>query len=213
MQKIKQHIYGVLLILLLTFQANADCSYELFSVSSAKDTKIIDFIDQLSDQCEFSVIVTDPHAQKFMNTPLNKTHLKNLTIDEVLDIILLENNLSYTLENNLLKISYLTTKVFEIDYILSQRKATGSTDITLSSSSNSKTNSSTSNTSASSGMSQDTGMTTQSGIKIESNDEVIFWHQLDLELQQVLNRPEDKYEASSPIINKNAGLITVTATV
>ncbi|MCW8838030.1 MAG: pilus (MSHA type) biogenesis protein MshL, partial [Thiovulaceae bacterium] len=63
------------------------------------------------------------------------------------------------------------------------------------------------------GMSQDTGMTTQSGIKIESNDEVIFWHQLDLELQQVLNRPEDKYEASSPIINKNAGLITVTATV
>ncbi|QFR49019.1 pilus (MSHA type) biogenesis protein MshL [Sulfurimonas lithotrophica] len=212
MKTIKKYISRALLALLLSTQINADCSYELFSVSSTKDTKIIDFIDQLSDQCEFSVIVTDPHAQEFLNTPLNKTHLKNLTIEEVLNIILIENNLSYTLENNLLKISYLTTKVFAIDYILSQRKATGSTDITLSSSS-SQSGSSANSTSNNSTSAQGNSSTTQSGIKIESNDEVKFWHQLDLELQQVLNRPEDKYEAAFPIINKNAGLITVTATV
>lgn len=205
MKSLKKYTFGVLLVLSMSFQANADCSYELFSVSSAKNTKIIDFIDQLSDQCEFSVIISDSHAQKFLNTKLNKTHLKNLTIDEVLDIILLENNLSYKLENNLLKISYLTTRVFGIDYILSQRKATGSTDITLSSSSGSQQGST-------SGSAQDNGMTTQSGIKIESNDEVKFWEQLDLELQQILNRPEDEYNSVSPIINKNAGLITVTAT-
>jgi len=213
MNSFTKYTYGALLTLILSFQANADCSYELFSVSSAKDTKIIDFIDQLSDQCEFSVIITDPHAQKFLNTPLNKTHLKNLTIDEVLDIILLENNLSYILENNLLKISYLSTRIFGIDYILSQRKATGSTDITLSSSSANQTGSMPRQNTQGMGLPQDSGIKTQSGIKIESNDEVKFWEQLDLELQQVLNRPEDKYEASSPIINKNAGLITVTATV
>jgi general secretion pathway protein D len=51
-----------------------------------------------------------------------------------------------------------------------------------------------------------------SGIKITSTDEVVFWTQLDTELGSVLNRPEDKYVAKSPVINKNAGLITVTAT-
>lgn len=211
MKLIKKLAFSALLSIVLSLQANADCSYELFSVSSAKDTKIIEFIDQLSDQCEFSVIVSDPHAQKLMETPLNKTHLKNLTITEVLDIILLENNLSYTLENNLLKISYLTTKVFAIDYILSQRKATASTDVTLSSSNSASggAQQATTQGSAQGGSSS----TAQSGIKIETNDEVKFWEQLDLELQQVLNRPEDIYEASSPIINKNAGLITVTATV
>jgi general secretion pathway protein D len=176
-----------------------------------KDTKIIDFVNQLSDECGFSIIVTDPNAEQYLKNSLNKTNLKNLTINEVLDIILLENNLAYSLENNLLKISYLTTKVFEIDYILSQRKSSGSTDVTLSS------NASTSEGGMQGGGSGSAGgsngnVLSQTGIKIESTDEVKFWEALDLEFRSILNRPHDSYEAAAPIINKNAGLITVTAT-
>jgi general secretion pathway protein D len=214
MKFIKTSIYSTLLSVLLTTSSIADCSYELFSISSAKDTKIIDFVDQLSDECGFSIIVTDPNAEKFLNKKLNKTNLKNLTIDEVLDIILSENNLSYTLENNLLKISYLRTKVFEIDYILSQRKSEGSTDITLSSSSNTQQGQlgggSTGGSQTMGGAGR--GSNAESGIKIKSSDEVRFWEALDLEFQKVLNRPHDAYEATPPIINKNAGLVTVTAT-
>lgn len=216
MEFIKKIVYGSLFTLFLSTNVFADCSYELFSISSTKDTRIIDFIEQLSDECEFSVIVTDPHAQKFLESKLNKTHLKNLTIDEVLSIILKENNLYYTLESNVLKISYLSTKVFGIDYILSQRKGSGSTNITLSSSSASSNSSSNAGRSSSSSSSQNskTGSAlTESGIKIESTDEVKFWEELDLELQRVINRPQDLYEADAPIINKNAGLITITATV
>ena len=133
MKSMKTSVYSTLLAMLLFTNSYADCSYELFSISSTKNTKIIDFVSQLSDECEFTIIVTDKLAQEYLKTTLNKIHLKNLTIDEVLDIVLKENNLSYTLENNLLKISYLTTKIFGIDYILSQRKGSGSTDITLSS--------------------------------------------------------------------------------
>ena len=122
-----------ILTLLLSSSALADCSFELFSISSTKDTKIIDFVEQLSSECEFSIIVTDPHADEFLNTKLNRTNLNNLTIDEVFDIILKENNLQYTLENNILRISYLNTRMFNIDYILSQRKGTSNTDVTLSS--------------------------------------------------------------------------------
>ncbi|WP_428737153.1 secretin N-terminal domain-containing protein [Sulfurimonas sp.] len=212
MKYIKTSICAALLTATLSTSSFADCSYELFSISSAKDTKIIDFVEQLSDECGFSIVVSDPYAEKSLDIKLNKTNLKNLTIDEVLNLILNENNLSYTLENNILKISYLTTKVFNIDYILSQRKSTGSTDITLSSGSSNDQSSSTSNTSDSGTSSTTNSSSSDSGIKIESTDEVKFWDQLDEEFVKVLNRPHDKYEASHPIINKNAGLITVTAT-
>ncbi len=208
MKYITTSICAALLTAALSTNSFADCSYELFSISSAKNTKIMDFVEQLSDECGFSIVVTDPYAEKFLETKLNKTNLKNLTIDEVFNIILNENNLTYTLENNLLKISYLTTKVFNIDYILSQRKSKGSTDITLSSSSNSDQSSSGSTTSSTGGNTAKS----DTGIKIESTDEVKFWDQLDEEFVKVLNRPDDKYEATHPVINKNAGLITVTAT-
>ena len=216
MKFIKTSLCAAILTTLVSTSSFADCSYELFSISSAKNTKIIDFIDQLSDECGFSIIITDPNAEKFLQTKLNKTNLKNLTINEVLNIILSDHNLSYTLENNLLKISYLKTKVFNIDYILSQRKSSGSTDVTLSSSGSSNQGPTSggggSSTTGAAGKTSGSNATADSGMKIESTDEVKFWEQLDTEFQHVLNRPEDIYKAPAPIINKNAGLITVTAT-
>lgn len=218
MKYINKSVCATVLTMMLSTSSFADCSYELFSISSTKHTKIIDFVNQLSDECGYSVIITDPKAEKFLNTRLNKTNLKNLTIDEVLNIILGENNLTYTLKNNLLKISYLTTKIFNIDYILSQRKSTGSTDITLSSSSQNQQDmyGGAQQPTQSLGTDQSSqaggNSTADTGIKIESTDEVKFWEQLDQEFRKVLNRPEDTYKAPAPIINKNAGLITVTAT-
>ncbi|MCF6310118.1 MAG: pilus (MSHA type) biogenesis protein MshL [Sulfurimonas sp.] len=210
MKLIKTTITTTLLALLLSSSVLADCSYELFSIRSTKNTKIIDFVEQLSDECEFSIIVTDPKADEFLDTKLNKTNLNNLTINEVFNIILKENNLSYTLEDNLLKISYLTTRMFSIDYILSQRKGESNTDITLSSEGAGKA--STTKTTTTKG-SAGGGGAGKSGMKIESIDEVIFWHELDEEFKSILNRPEDIYVADAPIINKNAGIITVTATL
>ncbi len=203
MKLLNTSIYTTLITLMLSGNAVADCTYELFNISSTKNTKVIDFIEQLSDECEYSIIVTDPSAEEILKNILNKTHIKNLTIDEVFKIILNENNLSYTLKDNILKISYLTTNVFSIDYILSTRTSEGSTDVTLSSSRN---------TSSDSSSTQDSSSTSDSGIKIIDTDEVTFWKELDKEFQRVLNRPEDIYHAEAPIINKNAGLVTVTAT-
>lgn len=212
MKLIKTTVSKTLLTLLLSSSAYAgDCTYELFSISSTKETKIIDFIEQLSDECNFSIIITDPNAQKFLDTSLNKTNLSNLTIDEVLNIVLKENNLTYTLQNNLLKIAYLETKMFNIDYILSQRKSQSNTNITLSSEGAGAT--ATGGASTGSGQEAGGGGAGKSGMKVDSSDEVAFWHELDLEFQKVLNRPEDLYEAKTPTINKNAGIITVTATV
>ena len=207
LQPLKKTLAGsTVAAMLLTSSLSADCTYQLFSISSIKGTQVGEFVDQLSDECSFSVIVTDPEAEKLLAKELNKTNLKNLTIDEVLDLVLKENNLYYNLENNILHISYLTTRTFDIDYIITTRKSVGLTNVTLSSNSGVPPAGGGVDTSASS------ASESESGINIETTDEVAFWDDLDLELQSVLNRPEDDYSADAPIINKTAGLVTVSAT-
>lgn len=195
---------------LLSTSAYADCTYELFNIASVKGTTVGEFVDQISDECGMSVIVADTEAENILKKQMNKTYLKNLTINEVLDLIVKENNLQYTLQNNILKISYLQTKTYNIDYIISQRKGTGTANITLSSSASTSAAGSSSATSG--GASGGGGASSQSGTNITSSDEVQFWEILDKELESVLNRPEDTYIAKIPMINKNAGLVTVTAT-
>lgn len=216
---IKKTIAGsVVAASLLAGSVQADCTYQLFTISSIKGTQVGEFVDQLSDECSFTVIVTDPEAEKLLSKELNKTNLKNLTIDEVLDLVLKENNLFYKLENNVLHISYLVTRTFDIDYIITTRKSTGTTGVTLSSNSGQNAASDSSNaaggSSATSGgsSSSNAGQESESGISIETIDEVSFWQDLDLEFQSILNRPEDSYSADAPIINKTAGLVTVSAT-
>lgn len=193
---------------LLAPALQADCTYELFNISSVKGTSVGEFVDQLSEECGMSVIIADPEAENILKKQMNKTFLKNLTINEVLDLIVKENDLQYTLQNNILKISYLNTKTYNIDYIISTRKGEGSANITLSSqTSTSNTTGGTATTSATG-----SGASSESGINITSSDEVLFWEKLDKEIESILNRPEDGYTAKIPMINKNAGLITVTAT-
>ncbi len=215
--------------LLSTMPVQADCTYELFNISSVKGTTVGEFIDQLSDECGMSLIVTDEQAEEILKKPMNKTFLKNLTINEVLDLIIKENNLQYTLQNNILKISYLTTKTYQIDYITTKRIGTGSTNVRLSS----NTGTSAGGSSGSGGESG-TSASSESGTNISSVDEVNFWDTLEKEVKNILSRPEDDYkqkniisetntkqnkdnsshgdELHNIIINKSAGLVTVTGT-
>lgn len=226
MKNLNKKLISLAASLVVATSLQADCTYELFSISSAKGTTIGEYVDQLTSACEYSLVVADRETEKLMDKKLNKTHIKNLTIDEVFEILLTENNLNFTIENDILRISYLKTITYNIDYILSSRKSKGSTDVMLSSSSSQIGQSTTGNgmynqggssQGASGGMDSSMNANSssganKSGISIESTDEVKFWEELDLELQRVLNRPEDAYQAEAPIINKNAGLVTVSAT-
>ncbi|MFA6188003.1 MAG: pilus (MSHA type) biogenesis protein MshL [Sulfuricurvum sp.] len=212
---------------LLTASAQADCTYELFNIASVKGTSVGDFIDQISDECGMSVIVTDAEAESILKKQMHKTYLKNLTINEVLDLIIKENNLQYSLQNNVLKIAYLTTKTYQLDYISGERKGEGSTNIRLSSNTGAAAGSASSTTGATGTASESgSGASSESGTNISSKDEVKFWTDLDNEIKSILNRPEDNYKQTSQdttdqnnsddihsvYINKSAGMVTVTAT-
>lgn len=209
----KSFISAAATLALVTSVHAADCTYELFSISGKRGMSINDYVDQLSNECDLSIIISDPEAEKMMAKKLQRTNFKNLTLNEVFDLLLIENNLNYTLEENILKITFVQTHTYSIDYIISARKSISATDVILS---NTGTTTSTGGGSEEGGSSEEgLGNSTNatSGIQIQSLDEVVFWEELDLELQRILNRPSDFYQAEAPIVNRNAGLVTVTATV
>ncbi len=230
MKNLNKKLISLAASVVLATAMHADCTYELFSISSAKGTTIGEYVDQLTSACEYSLVVADRETEKLMDKKLNKTHIKNLTIDEVFDILLTENNLNFTIENDILRISYLKTITYNIDYILSSRKSMGSTDVMLSSTTGNQAQQGGAMGGGGyggmggggavplvSGANEDLDSMrgangNKSGMSIETKDEVVFWEELDLELQRILNRPEDAYQAEAPIINKNAGLVTVSAT-
>ena len=195
------------LLLFSTISYSNECEYELFSISAVEGTTIYEFVNQLSSSCQYSIIINDKVTKRKLKAEMNQINFKNLTIEEVLHLILSENNLSFSLQNSILRISYIQTQTYDIDYIITQRKSTGRTDVTLSSSSAGAAGGA-----AAGGAAGGSTNSAESGTKIESSDEVIFWEELDDELQQILNRPEDNYDAPTPIINKNSGMITVSAT-
>ncbi|MRI83101.1 MAG: pilus (MSHA type) biogenesis protein MshL [Nitratiruptor sp.] len=191
--------YLLLSLLMVLALFAKDCHTQLFTIKSAPGVKIKEFIDNIAQECHFTVLIKDKLAQKRLNQRLGRITLEKVTLNELLHLILEENDLSYTIENNVLKISYLITRTFHIDYIISKRKGEAKTDASVDIGA----------------VSTQGGQTTKESRDvnvIHSQEEFDFWNNLQNEIYSILNRPEDSYKAPKPIINKKAGLITITAT-
>jgi len=204
-----------------------NCSTKLFSVTIDSKLTISDVIENLADTCGLSVIVRDEAAKKRMNKKLYYVKLKNSTLKGFLNTILKDHDLHYTLSGNKLKISYLITRTFRVHYISGQRVGKSSANVTIA-------DSSTSNPGAASGGSgsnpAESGSKT--GIAIESNNEFKFWKTVAEEIQRILIGAGDgsthytktgggwtgpdgqvwEYNPLAPIVNPEAGMVTVTGT-
>jgi len=205
------------------------CSTKLFSVTIDSKLTIGDVIDNLADTCGLTVVVKDEAARKRMNKNLYYVKLKNSTLKGFLNTILKDNDLHYTLTGNKLKISYLITRTFRIHYISGQRVGKSTANVTIANSQNSAT--------STGGVGGDAGGSgsdnvSKTGISIESNDEFQFWKTVETEIQRILigaadssthytrtgdtwTGPDGKiweYNPLAPIVNPEAGMITVTGT-
>ncbi|MBS5830570.1 MAG: pilus (MSHA type) biogenesis protein MshL [Campylobacter concisus] len=154
--------------------------------------------------CDFSIVAKDAYSKKELDDKVFGVNIRNMSLSEVFDLLLNEKNLSYEFSNNVLKISSLQTKIFKIDYITSIREGTAITKASVDASPSEVGSSSSSDTSS-------------NDIKNENNlirttEKFDFWEKLDAELKAILNNSSEHITAPDPIINQNAGLITVTAT-
>ena len=190
----------ILLVLTLSLfiYAQSGCENRLFTINSKPGIKIKEFIDNLAEECGLTVIYEDRYARKKLYEHVDRIHLRDVPLSELLNILLSSHDLDWELDKNVLKIRYLITKTFHIDYITSIRKGEATTDASVDIG----------------GTAQDGGVRreTRDVNLITSLDEFDFWKNLKAEIYNILNRPGDGYKAPEPIVNENAGLVTVTAT-
>ena len=199
----------------------SSCSTKLFSVTIDSKLTISDVIENLADTCGLTVVIRDDAAKKRMNKKLYYVKLKNSTLKGFLNTILKDNDLYYTLSGNKLKISYLITRTFRIHYISGQRVGKSNAHVTIANSNNS----------ASAGATGGAGGS-KTGISIETSDEFKFWKTVEKEIQRILIGAGDgsthyaktgeswtgpdgqvwEYNPLAPIVNAEAGMVTVTGT-
>jgi len=183
-----RYIFMVLLLISTTF-AN-QCKNQLFSFETSNNSAVsLDtFLKALVvDNCQLNLVYKDDLAKQRLKTiKLDKLSVKDYTLKQLLDLVISGNNLFYEIKGNNLEISYVKTKTFNIDYIPSTRVGTATFQASTS---------------------KNTGDVNSINSKYEFN----FWGTLAGNLNRILNTV-DTYRAAPPIIDKNAGLVTVTAT-
>ena len=188
------------------------CDTQLFTATLNSELTIGDVVENLADECDLSLIVKDSEAQKKMAEKLYFVKVNNASLNEFLDTVLRENDIDYILEDNKLKISYLTTRTFKLHYISGDRKGTSNAHVTIANSGNGAASATGGGQQGGAAQSGDAGNGSKTGVSIESTDDFQFWSKIEKELHDLLNRPEDAYKAPIPIINAEAGMITITGT-
>ncbi len=186
----------VLLILLtFTLALGADCQSKYFSFK-VKSTKkapgtIMNVLENLSDTCKMNLIFEDEKSREIVNKKISYMNIHDASLNDLLDLLLHENNLNYELtQKNTLKISYLKTKSFYIDYV-NFTKRTSATNKTISTG---------------------TGENGNGDMTLNSQSDFQFWNNLKKEVENILHRDGDEYKPTETTINQEAGLLTVTGT-
>jgi len=213
----------------LTFASNQhSCQDTLFTFNvsqSNSNVRIIDIVENVAHECHFSVRIKDKEAQKVLKTALFLVHIKDYTLEEMFDFLFTQHNMFYKYDSkrNVLSVSYLETRSFVIDYVNLSEQTTDSTKtITVGAASMnnnninggggsyggggmSGTNNNGMNNSQNSGNSDFTTITSKS--KFE------FWDKLNAEIDTLLSRDGDIMQIQSQtIINREAGIVTITGT-
>ena len=219
----------VVISILFGFALNAsaeECSTKLFSVTIDSKLTIGDVIDNLADTCGLTVIIKDDAAKLRMNKKLYYVKLKNSTLKGFLNTILKDNDLNYTFSGNKLKISYLVTRTFKVHYVTGDRQGKSTANVTIANSQNAAGGG------GAGGASGSGSSNAKTGISIETNNEFKFWKTVELEIQRILVGAADgsthytktgntwtgpngqvwEYNPLAPIINPEAGMVTVTGT-
>jgi len=223
-EPLRRVVAGLLIgwLLFSTLSAEENCEDKLFTVTIGDQLTIKDAIDNLAETCGLTVIVKDSGANHRMKKNLYYVRLKNATLKTFLDTILKDNDLNYKLRGNKLTISYLMTKTYKVHYVTGTRSGISSANVQVAGGSSSS--------SSSGGGGGNSGK--GSSITIETNNKFQFWSTIQNEIRRILNTAGDgslhftkvgdawigpdgqkwDYNPLEPIVNPEAGMVTVTGT-
>ena len=197
----------------------SECENQLFSLQSYQKNgnalSVQDVLKELSLDCHITINFEDSKSKTKILKKLDFVNIKDYTFKQFLEFLLNEANLFYTYdqEKKLLKLKYLKTKTFSIDYIyLSESSSETSKSIsTGASSGDSDNDSSSSNSSSNSdgGGDSDNSSSSNDFTIIKTKSELTFWKNIKHNIEKLLDAKASK---RSIFINKDASLLTITAT-
>jgi len=194
----------LVLFLLSSFGfAKSDCEGKIFSsLSVGKGATIAQLLESLSSRCYFSVVVKDEKAEQIVsNKKLNTINLKEFTLQNILDFILIENGLDYEYKNEILKLYSYSTKTFKVDYITAVRSA----ETTMSTGGQNGSNSG--------GQSGSNSIAASSSSAFKANDnDIKFWENIKSEIESVLDphKATTEHTVKREIEKENENVITLS---
>ena len=125
----------VILIFLSLFLFASGCENKFFSYSNSSNQKERLSIDSflkllLTQKCNINIVYKDAVAKKIAKEKMPYMRIKNFTLNQILNLILTQKNLFYTLKNNSIEISYFKTKTYKINFISASRSGSSNLNAT-----------------------------------------------------------------------------------
>ena len=181
----------------------SNCNNRALSITTIETISIKEILDQLSGECGFSVVIKagDKDATQTLSSTVSSLNIKGLTLHEIFNILLSQNDLIYSFRKNILSISSVDTRIFKVDYITSIRE--GRAVVKASADSAPVQVDGAANT--------DTDANNQENI-IETTEKFDFWERMAGEIEAIMNNGKEGFKAPLPVVNSNAGLVSVTGT-
>ncbi|MCI6298308.1 MAG: secretin N-terminal domain-containing protein, partial [Campylobacter sp.] len=183
----------------------ANCNNRALSITTIETISIKEILDQLSGECSFSVVIKagDKDATETLLSTVSSLNIKDLTLHEIFNILLSQNDLIYSFRKNILSISSVDTRIFKVDYITSIRE--GRAVVKASADSAPVQVEGSTNTNS------DTDIKNQENI-IETTEKFDFWVRMAGEIEAIMNNGKEGFKAPLPVVNPNGGLVSVTGT-
>jgi len=184
-------------VLLSIFLFAGGCENKFFSyansINKQERLSINSFLKLLLTQkCNINIVYKDDIAKKIAKEKMPYMKVKNFTLNQILNLILTQKNLFYTLKNNTIEISYFKTKIYKINFISSSRSGSSHLNATDNQVNNKY------NFDFWGKLKQQISILLKSNITIDPNYSILISNGAD---------------TFSPVINKDAGLVIVTGTM
>lgn len=189
MKRVIKFLFISLLIFYNT--ANAKCQGRIFDIDVTRQSSLIEILNELGKECDFSIVIKDELAKKELNHNNNYLHIKKMTLNEIFNLLINEHNLDYDYKKSVLKIYGRITKSFKLHYISTIREGQSITKASVD---------------LKPKQGDDFGTNEVDNLVI-STDKFNFWEKIAEEVERLLDKNSMK-----PIVNTNAGIITISAT-
>ena len=181
----------------------SNCNNRALSITTIETISIKEILDQLSGECGFSVVIKagDKDATETLSSTVSSLNIKGLTLHEIFNILLSQNDLIYSFRKNILSISSVDTRIFKVDYITSIREGRAVV----------KASADSAPVQVDGAGNADTDANNQENI-IETTEKFDFWERMAGEIEAIMNNGKEGFKAPLPVVNSNAGLVSVTGT-